>query len=124
MAKTYHLNSRCKESEEKMETRFKKIDGFAPFEFTITFEYNPKEIETLISIHVPELKTVPMIEVKSVDTVEELNNYIKNRIWGIKSRLNLDMIMEGVVVRTANQNSTRFKSFKYINPEFLVKYGE
>lgn len=40
MVKTYHLNSRCKESEEKMETRFKKIDGsFAPFEFTITFEH-------------------------------------------------------------------------------------
>lgn len=33
-------------------------------------------------------------------------------------------IMEGVVIRTTNQNSTRFKSFKYINPEFLIKYGE
>jgi hypothetical protein len=89
-----------------------------------TIEYNPKEIDTLINMHVPELKTVPLIEEKCIDTVEELDTYIKNRTWGIKSGLNPDMIMEGVVVRTANQNLTRFKSFKYINPEFLVKYGE
>ena len=38
MVKTYRLNLRCKESEEKMETRFKKLNGFTPFEFTITFE--------------------------------------------------------------------------------------
>lgn len=89
-----------------------------------TVEYNPKEIEALISMHDPELKMVPYIGGSFINNIDSFNDYINNRVWGIKSRLNPDIIMEGVVIRAMNQNLTRFKSFKLINKEFLLKHEE
>lgn len=86
-----------------------------------TVEYNPKEIETMLSLLKVDLKMVPILAEKRINELEKFNDYIKSRGWDIMSRLNPKMIMEGVVVRAMNQNATRFKSFKYINKEFLLK---
>jgi len=91
----------------------------------ITTEYSPSQIEDLKDLHKLDLKTVPLLAADVIVTsVEELNEYIKNRDFGIESRVNENVVAEGFVVRLQNQNVTKFKSFKFINPEFLLKHEE
>ncbi len=86
-------------------------------------EYSPSDIKKMLFMHNINLDMVPMLKHGViVYSLEEFEAMMKTRPWGHMSALNPSQIAEGVVIRLQNQNSNMFRSFKYINPEFSLKY--
>jgi len=86
-------------------------------------EYSPSEIKKMLFVHNIPMDMVPVLDLGvKCKSMEDLESLVKTRPWGHMSRLLPTQIAEGFVCRLGNQRVNMFKSFKYINPEFSLKY--
>lgn len=134
----YIMDSDCKYAclqgeciGEKIQGNPYKIKGYDLYLFNMIVDNKRLDCHTVIKIldsiqtihHLPETKFAPLVDYKSMHeelpfgdkTVNEVLEYANG-----KSRINKDVIREGVVVREYEKNL----SFKVVSPDYLIKKGE
>lgn len=74
-----------------------------------------QESDDFLKVHKLENYKIPVLDKIHSNEIEDYINFIKNN--NLKSRLNSEILAEGVVLKTLERES----SFKFINPEWLLE---